>query len=93
MSNPLALKAALSALWLIVGGGVLAILLGRWGHRLARVPLRQVVIAAIGPARRVPLVFGKMFERVDGTLRQWPAAGFSLMMAAIMFGAAMLMGR
>ena len=38
-SNSLALEALSSALWPILGGAVLAILLGRWGHRLARVPL------------------------------------------------------
>jgi multicomponent Na+:H+ antiporter subunit D len=93
LSNPLTLKAALSVFWPIVGGGALAILLGRWGHRLARVPLWEVVIAAIGPARRAALAFGRMFERTDGTLRQWPAAGFSLVVVAIMLGTAMLMGR
>ena len=92
-SNPLALKAALSTLWPMVGGGVLAILLGRWGYRQARVPMGEVVIAAVGPARRAALTFGRMFERFDGTLAQWPAAGFSLMVVAIMFGAAMLMAR
>ena len=42
---------------------------------------------------RAAALLGKMLERVDGTLRQWPAAGISLLLAAIMFGAAMLAGR
>ena len=96
-STPLSLETLSSALWPILCGAILAILLGRWGHRLARVPLRvplaQVVVAAIGPARRTALALGGMVERIDGALRQWPAAGVSLLLAAIMFGAAMLAAR
>ena len=73
-SNPLALKALSTTLWPILGGAVLAILLGRWGHRLARIPFRSVLVATVGPARRTALTLGKMIERVDGMLRRWPAA-------------------
>jgi formate hydrogenlyase subunit 3/multisubunit Na+/H+ antiporter MnhD subunit len=92
-SSPLALKALSAALWPILGGGVLAILLGRWAHRPARVRLEKIFIAVIGPARRIALVLVRMLERVDDTLRQWPAAGISLLVVTIMFGAAMLAGR
>ena len=92
-SNPLALAALATALWPILAGGVLAILLGRWGHRLARVPFGKVVVAMVGPARRTALALGRMIERVDGMLRQWPAAGLSLLALAILFGAAMLAAR
>jgi len=92
-SNPLALETLSTALWPILGGGVVAILLGRWGHRLARVPVGKVVVAVVGPARRTALALGRAIERVDGTLRQWPAAGLALLVVAIMFGAAMLAGR
>ena len=34
-----------------------------------------------------------MIERVDGMLRQWPAAGLSLLLLAILFGAALLTAR
>jgi hypothetical protein len=34
-----------------------------------------------------------MIERVDGRLRQWPAAALSLLLLAILFGAAMAAGR
>jgi formate hydrogenlyase subunit 3/multisubunit Na+/H+ antiporter MnhD subunit len=96
-SNPLTLAALSSALWPIIGGAVLAILLGRWGHRLMRIflriPMGEIIVAAAGPARRTALVLGRMLERVDGTLRQWPAAGISLLVVAVMLGAAMLAGR
>jgi hypothetical protein len=34
-----------------------------------------------------------MLERVDDTLRQWPAASLSLLAVTILLGAAMLAGR
>ena len=40
-SNPLALKSLSTALWQIVVGGVLAILLGRWGPELLRIPVGE----------------------------------------------------
>ena len=92
-SNPPVLKTLATTLWPILGGVVLAILLGRWGKGLARTPLADAVVAVVGPARRPALALGRMLERVDGTLRQWPAAGLSLLVVAIMFGAAMLAGR
>ena len=91
-SNPLAFGALAAALSPILAGGVLAILLGRWDARPARVSLREVV-AIVGPVRRTALAMGGMFERVDGILRQWPAAGLALLVLAILFGAAMLAAR
>jgi multicomponent Na+:H+ antiporter subunit D len=92
-SNPLSLAALAAALWPILGGAVLAILLGRWEHRMARIPLRDVVAAIVGPVRRAALTVGGMIERIDGMLRQWPAAGLSLLTLAILFGAALLTAR
>ena len=80
-----------ASLWPILAGGALAIVLGRWGHRLAGVP--AVVVAAVRRARRPALALAAGLVQVDGTLRQWPAAGLSLLVVAIMFGAAMLAGR
>jgi hypothetical protein len=87
------LETLTTALWPILVGGALAILLGRWGYSLAYVPLGNVVIAVVGPARRMALALGGVIERVDGALRQWPAAGVSLLAVAIMFGVAMLVVR
>ena len=85
-SNPFTLKALSSALLSILAGGLLAILLGRGSDRPAGILL-------VGPARRAALALGRMLERVDDTLRQWPAAGFLLLLLTILFGAAMLSGR
>ena len=71
-------------------GAVLAILLAHWGYRPASVLFGKVLGAMVGPARRTILAAGSAIERVDGTLRQWPAAGLSLLAVAILLGAAML---
>ena len=92
LAKPLAL-ALLSAVWPILAGAVVAILLGRWGHRFAHVPLGKVPIAAVAAARRAALAAGNMIQRLDGMLRQWPAAGLSLLGLTILFGAAMLTAR
>jgi hypothetical protein len=92
-SKSLTLEALFATLWPILAGGVLAILFGRWGRRLvgmAWLPKSDVVVAMVAPARRAGLAFGVTLERVDGTLRQWPAASLSLLIVAILFGAAML---
>jgi formate hydrogenlyase subunit 3/multisubunit Na+/H+ antiporter MnhD subunit len=81
------------ALWPILVGGMLAILLGRWGTRLAQVFYGKVVVAMLGPARRSALTLGSMLERADDIARQWTAAGLSLLALAILLGAAMLAGR
>jgi multicomponent Na+:H+ antiporter subunit D len=91
-SSPVTLETLTTALWPILVGGALAILLGRWGYSLAHVPLGNVVVAMVGPARRMALALGGVIERIDGTFRQWPAAGVSLLAVAIMFGVAMLAG-
>ncbi len=76
-------------LWPILGGVVLAILVGRWD----RPPVRwRGVLAAAGPARRAALALGGIVERTDGALRQWPAATLSLVLLTILFGAAMSAG-
>jgi multicomponent Na+:H+ antiporter subunit D len=72
---------------------VLAILLGQWSDRLSGVRFAELLVATVGPARREALALGAMVERVDGLLRQWPAAGVSLLVLAILFGAAMLAAR
>ena len=92
-SNPFTIDTFWTALWLFVSGGVLAILLGRWGQRLASGPLGRAITAGAGPVRRPGLAVAKMFEHVDGALRQWPAASVALLLMAMMFGAAMLVRR
>ena len=93
LSTPLTLEPFAKMLWPVLGGAVLAILLGRWGGRLARLSFGNFLVAAIGPARRTALALSGTVERVDGVFRQWPAAGLSLLALAILFGAALLADR
>ena len=74
-SSTFTLQALASALWPVLAGGLLAVLLGRWGDRPVRVPLQEAVVAIVGPARRTCLALSDMIERVDAMLRQWTAAG------------------
>jgi multicomponent Na+:H+ antiporter subunit D len=91
LGNPLTLGVLSSALWPILLGGVVAILMGRWERGFAGIP--GVVRASVEPARRIALVLARCVVQVDGRLRQWPAASLALLAVAIMFGAAMLAGR
>jgi len=84
LSSALQPDALLKLLWPILGGAVLAMLLGRWGPR----PPRAVLMA--GPARGVALAVGDAFERADGILREWPAATLSLLALTIVLVGAML---
>jgi formate hydrogenlyase subunit 3/multisubunit Na+/H+ antiporter MnhD subunit len=84
-SYGLAFQALASTLWTILPGAALAILLGRWGH--------AAIFGSAGilaPARRAGLASGRLISRVDGWLRQWPAAGVSLLVVAILLGAALM---
>ena len=92
-SNSLALKTLSKVLWPILGGAVLAIVIGRWGHRPVRGPFGTILVAMVGSARRPALIFGKMIELVDCLLQQWSVATLSLLVVAIIFGVAMLAGR
>jgi len=85
-----ALATLSSALWLILGGAALAILLGQWGGVLARLPAGKLLGASIGPIRIVALAIGRAIERLDAMLRQWPVAGISLVLLTILFGVAMV---
>jgi multicomponent Na+:H+ antiporter subunit D len=79
-----------TALWPVLAGGVLALLLGRWRDWPPRVPLRGLAEGIISPARRAAFALGETLERIDVIFRLWPAAGLSLLLLAIGFGAAML---
>ena len=84
------LYALASSLWPIPAGAVLAILMGRGALPLAALPS---VVVIISPARRAAHAFARVFVRIDGTLRQWPAAALTLLAVAFMFGVAMVTGR
>jgi hypothetical protein len=44
----------------------------------------------LAPARCAAVAVARVIERADRVLRQWPAAGLSLLALAILFGAAMV---
>jgi multicomponent Na+:H+ antiporter subunit D len=92
LPNPFALGTLLAVLWPILGGAVLAILLGRWGPP-ERLPFGRFLVVRVGPAQRSALTVGRMIERLDSRLRQWPAATVSLVLVAILLGAALLAAR
>ncbi len=84
------LGAVWKVLWPALAGALLALLLGRWGDPWRRFPSRDVLAAAIGPGRRAVLAASGVIERADTALRHWPVAALSLLLLAILFGAAML---
>ena len=86
---PAALWAALSPMLL---GGLLAIGLWRWGHRLPPVPEGDIVVAGEAAAR-ASVAWGAALERADTALRDWPAACLSLLIIAMILGTLMLAGR
>jgi hypothetical protein len=55
--------------------------------------LGKVVITTVSAVRCAALVLCSGIERIDGVLRQWPAAGLCMLVLAIAFAAAMLAGR
>jgi multicomponent Na+:H+ antiporter subunit D len=89
-SKSLTFTAVLASLWPIVGGGILAILLGSWGRRFSDISFAKILVAIVGPLRRMTLAVGRMIVWADKILREWPAAAISLMILAILFGMALL---
>src|SRR5262249_9384464 len=90
LSALLTFAALWSALWPILAGGVIAILIGRGAIRFAGIPRR--VVALVERARCAALVPIGGVMRIDGALRQWPAAVVALLVLAVLFGLAMLAG-
>lgn len=90
LPDPLAPAVLWKALWPVLLGAVLAIALWRWARWLPRVPEGDVVVALDGGVQ-VAVAWGKTLERMDSALRQWPAAGVSLLILTIAFGAAVFM--
>ncbi len=83
MPNPLGFDV-LSALWPILLGGVVAILIGRGTLRFAGIP-SKIIIAWVGGARTVAVAVAEKLVGIDSALRQWPAASLALLVLAIMF--------
>jgi multicomponent Na+:H+ antiporter subunit D len=91
LSNPVTFAALWSALWSILVGGMMTILIGRCELRFAGKP--DVLVALVDRVRRTALVVTSRIMRLDGTLQQWPAAVLALLALAVLFGIAMSAGR
>jgi multicomponent Na+:H+ antiporter subunit D len=81
------LEMFVSALWLILAGAALALLLARPVVRLTGMP------RGAENARRIAVPFINGAMRVDHALRQWLAAGLALLVVAISLGASIIAGR
>ena len=81
-----------AGLWPVLLGAVFAAGLWRWGRRLPRVPEGDIVVAGEA-AVRAAATWSEAIERADSWLRQWPVASSSLLVVAILLGAAMLAWR
>jgi formate hydrogenlyase subunit 3/multisubunit Na+/H+ antiporter MnhD subunit len=80
---PQALREALGPIAL---GAVLALALRRFGGGLPRLPEGDLVVVG-APAARAAERWADAIERADARLREWPAAGVSLLALAILLGA------
>jgi formate hydrogenlyase subunit 3/multisubunit Na+/H+ antiporter MnhD subunit len=81
LSNPFAPAELLSVLSIVLAGGLLAAGLGP-----------RAATTTEGPLRRAVLALGGAFVRTDAVLRRWPVAGLSLLVVALLFGAALRAG-
>jgi formate hydrogenlyase subunit 3/multisubunit Na+/H+ antiporter MnhD subunit len=91
LSSPLRFDALASALWPILAGGVVAILVGRRASKFAGIP--GIVVTLVDRTQRAVLVLTGGVMRVDGALRQWPAAVLALLAVALLFDIAVWAGR
>src|SRR5262249_19831356 len=73
LPDPLAFSAFTKTLWPVLGGAVVAILIGRWGRPLPR------LVAMAGPVRRVALAASRTVAGVDAGLQRWSIAGLCLL--------------
>ena len=87
VADALTLSALKEALWPVLAGAALGPGLWLWGKRLPRVPVGDIVVAQEA-AFRASYPLGAAFERMDLRLRQWPAAGLSLLTVALILAAA-----
>jgi formate hydrogenlyase subunit 3/multisubunit Na+/H+ antiporter MnhD subunit len=70
------------ALWPVAVGAVLAIALSRTGLSFPQVPAGDTVVLYERAFRRL-LALGPRLETLEGRLRQWPAAGISLLLVVL----------
>jgi formate hydrogenlyase subunit 3/multisubunit Na+/H+ antiporter MnhD subunit len=86
-ADALALNKLTDAIWPLLVGAALAAGLWAMENRLPRVPAGDIVVAEEA-AFRASRSLGAAFERADRAVRQWPAAGFALLVIALALTAA-----
>jgi formate hydrogenlyase subunit 3/multisubunit Na+/H+ antiporter MnhD subunit len=86
-ADALALNKLTDAIWPLLVGAALAAGLWAMENRLPRVPAGDIVVAEEA-AFRASRSLGTAFERADRAVRQWPAAGFALLVIALALTAA-----
>ena len=91
-SATLGLAALSKALVPLLGGAVVAILIGRWEPAPGHPSRWKALLAAADPIRRTALASSAVFEKGDNLLRQWPAACICLLSLAALFAASMWAG-
>ena len=87
-----ALDALWASLWPVLLGALLAVLWFRRGKQALHVSTAEVVRSGVYLSK-VASRCGEAIESVERRLRQWPAASSSLVLAAILLCAAMLVAR
>jgi multicomponent Na+:H+ antiporter subunit A len=80
-------QRSLEALWPVLSGAALVPGLWLWGDRLPRVPEGDIIVKEEA-AFHASYAFGAALKRMDARLRQWPAAGLSLLAVALILAAA-----
>jgi formate hydrogenlyase subunit 3/multisubunit Na+/H+ antiporter MnhD subunit len=90
--DALAAATLWDAIWPMLVGAAIAAGLWALGDPLPRIPAGDIVVAQEAAFRGLaPL--GALIERLDWGLRQWPAAGLSLLTIALALAAAGFAGR
>lgn len=86
LTDALAGKQLMSALWPNLVGVLLVLGLRRWRRFVPIVPPGDIVVAGEKIAR-ASVAWGAEIERADSVLRSWPIACLSLLLAAILLAA------
>jgi hypothetical protein len=85
-------KVLWDSAWPVLVGGLLAVMLWRWGDLLPSIPAGDV-LAADKAAARVAQKVGAGMERIDWYLRRWPVAGVVFLLLTIVLAGTMFAGR
>jgi formate hydrogenlyase subunit 3/multisubunit Na+/H+ antiporter MnhD subunit len=88
LADALATATLWDAIWPMLIGAALAAGLWALGEPLPRIPAGDIVVAQEAAFRASAPPLGAAFERLDWRLRQWPAAGLSLLTIALALAAA-----